>query len=249
MIGFVASRSSRNMRGAIVGFEKLRISKQLDRLQSVTDVLSPEFAVIFANLEQVEETAYAEIIRQRLAVIKKFAEITTSTATLEKVAQLYLFDNLWLLDPTWDRVTGRAEMERTLTKYLKSKCPDSSGARLDISYRASSGRHIVVELKKPMKRGLKADELWGQVNKYRQAIEAYYQKEEPNKPVPPLDIYLVVGQTPSGYDERMRRSLAEIDGKFIPYAQLINDARNAYQEYISASKTVGELEAILQELV
>ena len=48
-------------RSAIVSFEKLRITKQLDKLEQVTDILSPEFAAIFAGLEQVEETAYAEI--------------------------------------------------------------------------------------------------------------------------------------------------------------------------------------------
>ena len=111
-------------RGAIVGFEKLRLSKQLDRLAHVTDVLGPEFAAIFASLEQVEESAYAEITRQRLQVIRRFAEISGDAATLEKVAQKYLFEHLWLLDPTWDRVTGRAEMEKTLTVLYLEPCHD-----------------------------------------------------------------------------------------------------------------------------
>ena len=197
----------------------------------------------------MEEAAYADITRQRLAVIKKFADITNDTLTLERVAQKYLFDNLWLLDPTWDRTGGHAEMEKTLTKHLKKVVPDATGARVDISYRASSGRHVIVELKKPSKTSLKFGDLYDQVNKYRQAIEAYYRDKEPNKALPPLDIYLLVGKTPSGYDEKMRRSLAEVNGKFITYAQLINDAEATYQNYLSVSTKVGRLEGILQKLL
>jgi len=236
-------------RGAIVGFEKLRLTKQLDRLANVFDVLSPEFAAIFASLEQVEETAYAEITRQRLEVIKKFANIANDPGTLERVAQLYLFEHLWLLEPGWDRVTGRAEMELTLTEHLKKEQPDSTGARLDISYRASSGRHIVVELKKPTKTALNYIDLYTQVTKYKDAVEAYYRDKEPNKPVPPLDIYLLVAKTPVGFDESKRKSLAEVNGRLITYAQLINDAKNAYQHYLSVATKTGALEATLRKLL
>ncbi len=235
-------------RGAIIGFEKLRLNHQLDKLASVTDILGAEFAAIFASLDHVEESAYAEITRQRLEIIKKFAEIANNPATLEKVAQQYIFEHLWLLDPTWDRVTSRAEMEKTLTKYLKTEHPDSKGARLDITYRASSGRHVVVELKKPTKTSLRYYDLFEQVSKYKDAVESYYKLEEPNKPVPPLDIYLLVAQTPSGYDESKRKALAEVNGRFITYSQLINDAKNSYQTYLDVTNVTGPLETILKKL-
>ena len=235
-------------RGAIIGFEKLKLNKQLDKLESVTDILGAEFAAIFASLDHVEEAAYAEITRQRLAIIKKFADISNNSATLEKVAQQYLFDHLWLLDPTWDRVTSQVEMEKTLTAYLKEKNPDSTGARLDITYRASSGRHIVVELKKPTKTALSYYDLYEQVSKYKDAVESYYKKKEPNKPVPSLDIYLLVAQTPSGFDESKRQSLAAVNGRFITYSQLINDAKNSYQQYLNVTNITGPLETILKKL-
>lgn len=236
-------------RGAIVGFEKLRLSKQLDRLTKVSDVLGVEFAAIFASMQEVEETAYADITRQRLGVIKKFAEISGDPAALEKVAQQYLFNHLWLLDPGWDRVTGRAEMEKTLTAYLKANHPDSTGARLDISYRASSGRHIVVELKRPSKTSLRYIDLYEQAMKYKDAVESYYRAVEPNKTPPPLDIYLLVANAPSGFDESKRLSLAAINSRIITYSQLINDAKNSYQEYLDAAeKTTGRLETVLKDL-
>lgn len=235
-------------RGAIVGFERLRLRNQLAQLDVLTDVLSPEFAAIFAGLDSLEETAYAEITQQRLKIVEKFASIANNPATLEKVAQQYLFEHLWLLDPSWDRVTGRAEMELTLTKYIKQVVPDSSGARLDISYRASSTKHVVVELKKPSLTNLKFDKLFAQVNKYKKAVEQYYKKHEPSKPLPALDIYVLVAKTPVGFEESERRALAEVYGRIITYSQLINDAKNAYQEYLDAKTKVGTLSALLKKL-
>lgn len=235
-------------RGAIIGFEKLRIKQQLDRLSSITDVLGPEFAAIFGSLNDVEEAAYADITKQRLEIINKFKSIKDSPTELEKVAQTYLFDHLWLLDPSWDRVTGRAEMEVTLTKYIKQVNPDSTGARLDLSYRSSSGRHVVVELKKPSLTNLQFDELSKQARKYRLAVQEYYRDKLPNSDVPPLDIYLLVAKTPTGMDETDRRSMAEQRAKVITYQQLITDASNAYQSYLDVSGGTGQLEKILTKL-
>lgn len=235
-------------RGAIVAFEKLRVRKQLALLDNVVNVLSPEFAAIFASLDNLEEASYADITRQRLAVIERFAQIANNPAELEKVAQKYLFDHLWLLDPSWDRVSGRAAMEKTLTKYLKAKNPDSTGARLDISYRASSGRHIIVELKKPSLTSLKFTDLYEQVRKYKISIAEYYKKEEPNKDAPPIDIYVLIAKTPTDFAESDRVSLTAQSGRIITYSSLINDARNAYQEYLTAVDHISPLEKILQRL-
>jgi hypothetical protein len=235
-------------RGAIIGFEKLKLRKQLDRLSGITDVLSGEFALIFSSLNEVEEAAYSEITKQRLEVIKKFHDIAKDPDALEKVAQTYLFDHLWLLDPSWDRVTGRAEMEKTLTEFIKLRDPDSTGARLDITYRASSGRHVVIELKKPGKTSLKFIDLYEQVRKYKAAVEEYYQTKLPGHAQPPIDIYLLIAKTPIGFSESDRKSLAEQNGRIITYDQLINDAVNAYQSYRDAVKDTGRLEAILAKL-
>lgn len=235
-------------RGAIIGFEKLKLKKQLDKLAGVVDVLSPEFASIFSSLNDVEEAAYAEITRQRLEVIKKFKDIANDHAALEKVAQKYLFEHLWLLDPSWDRVSGRAEMEKTLTEHIKRVDPDSTGARLDITYRASSGRHIVVELKKPSITNLKYDDLFSQARKYKKAVEEYYRDKYPTQPVPPLDIYLLISKVPNGVGEEDRNALKAIDSQIITYESLINDAYNAYQSYIDVMKAIGPLESILSDI-
>lgn len=157
------------LRSTIIGFEKLRIRKRLDRLEHVADVLSPEFQAIFHDVDDIEATYYHDITSTRLKIIERFNEVVDSQA-LEKVAQEYLFNHLWLLDPTWDRVSGSEVMEQTLTGELKKIVPDAeTGARLDIAYRTSSGRHVIVELKRPGK-SVNVYRLMEQGDKYRGAM-------------------------------------------------------------------------------
>nr|GFD58516.1 hypothetical protein [Tanacetum cinerariifolium] len=82
--------------------------------------------------------------------------------------------------------------------------PDSTGARLDITYRASSGRHIVVELKRPKLISLDFMTLLTQARKYKNAVEEYYRVTYVGKPIPPLDIYILIGRAPAHYNESDR---------------------------------------------
>ena len=103
-----------------------------------------------------------------------------------------------------------------------------------------------IELKKPSKTSLNFTDLLAQVRKYKAAISAYYKTTEPNKPVPPLDIYVLVARQPGGDDaEADRQSLAAQNGILITYEQLINDSTNAYQEYLDTNKSTGKLASIL----
>lgn len=91
-----------------------------------------------------------KLIRERIEVIKVFQEITDDNA-LEKVIQTHLFNHLWLLDPSWERVNNTEFMETTVLKALNSEydnlSPEEKAGRLDIGYRQTAGKHIVIELK------------------------------------------------------------------------------------------------------
>ncbi|HEY4544273.1 MAG TPA: ATP-binding protein, partial [Tissierellaceae bacterium] len=123
----------------IIGYESLKLRGGLDRLEKITDVLSPEFQEVFMSFNYLESLAYANITKERLAIIEKFKDIIDDAATLEAVAQEYLFDNLWLLDPSWDRVSmNSTEMEVRLTNDLKDRTKLVNGdSRLDLTYQTS----------------------------------------------------------------------------------------------------------------
>lgn len=238
-------------RSAVVGFEKLRARNQLNALEKITDVLSPEFGAIFSALDDIEESYYLDIVRSRLEVISKFEEEIVDPGKQEKVAQKYLFDHLWLLDPSWDRISGSEEWERTLTGELKRSHPDSEeGARLDIAYRTTAGRHVIIELKRP---GLnvKADDLEMQGRKYVRGLTQYY-RENPhlggfNGRVPPIDVYFLISKAPQTDDEQ-DRALAAYNMRFMTYKSLINNAKMTYQAYLNIREKIGNLSQLLDKI-
>lgn len=236
-------------RSTIIGFEKLKAKKQLAKLETISSVTSPEFQAIFQSLDDMEETYYWDITNNRLHIIEKFQKIVDDKE-LEKVAQEYLFQHLWLLDPTWDRIKSPAIMEVTLTEYLKKKCPDSTGARLDIAYRNSAGRQIIIELKRPGKINIKFHDLLEQADKYNTAITEYL-KAHPDiysgSGLAPIDICLLLEEDIIK-EEKHRRMLNEAQARIITYSGLIHNAKRIYQEYLWAHQEASKIEQLVQKI-
>ncbi|WP_062354265.1 ATP-binding protein [Pseudoxanthomonas mexicana] len=241
------------VRSAIVGFEKLRIRKQLDRLEQIQDVMSVEFQKIFHNLDDIEASHYHQITRSRLQVIEKFEKEIVDPGALEKVAQNYLFEHLWLLDPTWGPVGESKVMEQTLTKELKQVAPDSeTGARLDIAYRTSTGRHVIVELKRPGLKSVEVEDLIKQGKKYKAAVTQYLR----NHPdianyqgrTPPIDVYFVTEELPRTSFGDALDDLRKQDMQAFTYKGMITNARRAYQEYLDKSPNVSSIEDIIRHI-
>ncbi|WP_298606887.1 ATP-binding protein [uncultured Thiothrix sp.] len=238
-------------RGLIIAFEKLKARQNLILLENITDVFSHKFQSIFANINDMEETYYWEITKYRMEVIDKFKKIIDTNA-LEKVAQTYLFEHLWLLDPTWDRVSD-IEMERVLTEELKKITPTAeSGARIDIAYRSSAGRQIIIELKRP---GLKINhyKLLEQVDKYRDAVSQYI-KENPttfnnyNGATLPFEICILLENDITQDNERMRVQLANSQARIITYKGLLTNAYRVYNDYIEANQKVSNINQLVEQI-
>lgn len=241
------------VRSAIIGFEKLRIRKQLDRLEKINDVMSPEFQKIFHNLDDIEASHYHQITRSRLQVIEKFEKEIVDPGALEKVAQTYLFEHLWLLDPTWGPVGDSKVMEQVLTKELKEVAPDAeTGARLDIAYRTSSGRHVIVELKRPGLKSVEVEDLIKQGKKYKAAVFQYLTKHPDmagyNGRNPPIDVYFVTEELPrTPYGDALD-DLRKQDMQAFTYKGMITNARRAYQEYLDKSPDASKIEDIIRHI-
>jgi hypothetical protein len=245
-----ARQKSTLYRAAVVGFEKLRAREQLHRLDGIDDVLSPEFADIFSTLSDLEETYYHDITRSRIEVIEQFQKISDDEA-LEKVAHRYLFNNLWLLDPTWGRVTGSEESEKLLTKYLKEIDPGTDeGARLDITFRTGAGKCVIVELKRPGKK-VSFDSLQAQGRRYRQAVIGWIKLHADafgfRGLAPPIDIFFLVTESPV-VSEDDYKALAAYNAQVLTYSGLIANAKNAYGEYLQAHSRTSRIDAILSKL-
>src|SRR5207249_1208895 len=118
---------------------------------------------------------------------------------LEKVIQKHLFDHLWMLDTSWERATdGVPVMEkRVLTAFdsiYDGLTPEEKESRLDIRYKVSSGKHIIIELKRAGK-VIHNTQILTQVQKYDSAISKILRDQAGTSPVvEPFEIIVVIGK-------------------------------------------------------
>ncbi|EKF9635386.1 ATP-binding protein, partial [Vibrio cholerae] len=231
------------LKNTVLAFEKLRIQKNLSKLDEISDVSSVMFRDVFATVNDIEESLYYEITSQRLSVVDKFQKITDDNE-LEKVVQEYLYDHLWLLDPSWERVSGSQEIERTLSAELKKIDPGAhTGARLDIEYKTISGKHIIIEMKKPDVYP-PINQLQEQGSKYVKAVRQWYKDHPDRCPVknqiPQIEIIFLLGKNHKHLDEYDREYheniLKALNAKIMTYGDLIIQTRQAYSEYIECQK-------------
>lgn len=186
-----------------------------------------------------------------MKVIDIFKSITNENE-LERVVQEYLYKHLWLLDPSWERSTGETFIEQTLTKELMKINPDSTtGARIDIAFKTISGKHIIIEMKRP-KVHPDIMSLVQQGKKYLDATTQWYRdnpKSCPGGNVPHIEIIFLLGRGYTDDDQNfLNNQLASIYGKIMTYSDLITQSHQAYQDYHNKSKEVAEIKRIIEEI-
>lgn len=226
---------------SILAFEKLRYSKHLS---AIDDINVENFEIIkdvFMGFDEIEATLYYQIIKERIEVIKKFQQITDDDMR-EKIIQEYLFDHLWLLDPSWERVEATEYMEKTVLTALQHEFDGLSkkerDSRLDLGYRKAAGKHIVIELKKAG-RIIKIEDVVKQINKYRSALTKVLT--DTNQENFSFEIIYVVGKpidNDNSLDNRnmVEKTIAPYNARIVFYTELIENAFKAYNEYLQANK-------------
>ena len=236
----------------VLAFEHLHHKEKLNELEQL-DIENLEIAVkLFSELDDIEASWYYQITEGRLDVIRKLSD-DIDEDVLEKIIQEHIYNHLWLLDPSWDRATETPTLEQSVTttfeKISDKLSEEEKKGRLDIRYKKTSGKHVIVELK----RGsvpVSSDSLSGQVYKYIRALRK--QLREANEDGAVEAICLVGKELSDGEDSESRqeieRSLAAKNIRVITYKQLIRDAEASYQHYLEKSKDIGRIRRLLDEI-
>ncbi|MFD3241044.1 ATP-binding protein [Rahnella perminowiae] len=239
------------LKNTVLAFEKLRIKDNLDALDNISNLSSESFKEVFASINDIEASMFYEIISQRLKVIDKFQKITDENQ-LEKAVQEYLYEHLWLLDPSWERSTGSTYIEQTLTKELKQIKPSAqSGARIDIAYKTVSGRHVIIEMKRPNVLPELMD-IVAQARKYVEATQQWYRVNPGNCPggkIPHIEVILLVGKGYLHEDQTfLVGQLSSINGKVMTYSDLITQSQQSYQEYHNKKQEAAKIIKIVEDI-
>lgn len=234
----------------ILAFERLRVREglaNLDKLHSATDL---RFAAIFNDLSDIEAVLYHDIATERVGVINAFAEVVDKHEK-EKVIQLYLFKNLWLLHPSWERATENPRMEQTVTrefdKITAKLSKEEKAARYDIKYKTAAGKHIIIELKKAeIKIG--TIQLVQQVKKYKDVLTKCLK--DGGEATPVIEVICLLGHRLEEYEdaEFVKDQLRSVNARVIPYDQLLKESFDAYSRYLAEQKKVAKLKQIIDEI-
>lgn len=230
----------------VLAFEGLRYRKNLDALQDLTVDNLKMFGKVFGEQDDLEATLYHQIITSRIEVVRTLQENVDDNVR-EKVVQQHVFNHLWLLDPAWERATQTQYMEQRVEKeFGKINARLSAAekkARIDIKYRKTGGRHVIIELKRA---GITTSgtKLLEQVTKYRNALDKLLDQDGRGNEV--VEIICIVGKPLSDWEtpdarRRVDQSLAAQDTRVVLYSELIENAYKAYQEYLDQRTHAGRV--------
>lgn len=235
----------------ILAFERLRVVDKLSELERLTGDNIQIFGNIFSEMQDIEATLYYDIASQRVEVINQLIK-KVSENEKESILQKHLFDNLWLLDPSWDRATaGTPHFEKTVRDEFESVSDklskEEKRGRIDIRYRSSTNKHIIIELKRYVA-GYKITTgvLLDQVHKYEKALRKCLNAIGTTNPA--IESICVVGKDALEDINETNSSLRSTNARVITYDQLITHAQSSYQDYLDKSTEVGKIRSLLEKL-
>ena len=238
----------------ILAFESLKLRGMLQRLDEVSTENLEVLNQVFIQLDDLEASAYYRIAKDRMQVIQKLAGLVEENAK-ERALQTLLYKHLWLLDPSWERATHTERMEQPISKALEEICStltdEQKQSRLDIYYRTTGNRHVIIELKRA-DRVLSSSDLYEQISKYYGAAEKVLAKA--NRGSEPLEVVCVVGRRPKDWNDsptgesRSRDALKALNARVVFYDELIENALQAYQDYVDSEQEAGRVYRLIQEI-
>ena len=238
----------------VLAFERLRYKENLSKLEDINPEDLESIDELFVDLNDLEATLYYQIVRQRIEAIEELDEAIGEDYK-EKVLQRHLFNNLWLLDPSWERATESQYKESRISSEFDDDLPDSvtnseERGRIDIKYRKTTGRHVIIELKRPG-RSVETSELMGQGDKYRRTLKKILKDRGVGHE--PVDVVFITGDEPTDwYDEDSTKekqdSLKSQNMRVLQYKELLNDAEDAYKQYLEKQEEVGEIAEIIDSI-
>ncbi|MBD5220771.1 MAG: ATP-binding protein [Bacteroidales bacterium] len=242
------------LRFGILAFERLKISEKLETLEN-EDLISNllKFGEVFADLQEIEATLYWEIANERIKVIRALSQSCDANAK-ERVLQQYIFDNLWLLNPSWERATrGSERLEQSVATEFdaitSNLSKEEQDGRLDIRYRNTSGRHVIIELKRYVPTyKVNLYKLREQVDRYRDALHKCLTTI--GKGDEPIDAICIIGKKVIP-EEMTSERIKDILGKSVRilfYDQIIEDAFNSYSDYLDSEKEVSRIQNLIDNI-
>lgn len=228
------------LKASILAFESYRRKEELDRLEDIKDESVGHILEIFKSIDDLELSYYGQIVKLRIGVIRTLKD-KLQRNDKELVLRDYIFDHLWLLDPAWERTKGSEHAETTVKKFLDENTQKLKGkekaARIDIGYRTTGGKHVIVELKRASV-AVPVDDLSKQIRTYRDGAKKLLEKTTYKDW--PIEIICLLGTPPPEWNQPgtgpdgVAKTLKTVDARIVFYDELLTNAESAYGDYLDA---------------
>jgi hypothetical protein len=243
------------LKASILAFESYRRKEELDRLENVKDESLEQILSIFQNIDDLELSYYGQIVKLRIQVIRTLQNKLKQNDK-ELVLRDYIFEHLWLLDPGWERAKGSEHAERQVNEFLKKNSKELKGAekrsRIDIGYRTTGGKHVIVELKRASI-AVPVDDLMKQIRKYRDGARRILEKTTFKSW--PIEIICLVGVPPPEWKDASGTgpkgvidSLNTVDARIVFYDELLTNAQQAYGDYLDEHVKLDKLWGVFEAI-
>lgn len=238
------------LRHAILGFERLRLrGDDPGKLAPALGQGVERLLEHLASRDDVEAALYRDIVTNRLEAINRLSELTDADA-LERLLQRFLFDHLWLLDPAWERAAGSEAMEERLRlrpEFKDDKETKDRYGRVDIRYTTVGGKHVLVELK----RASVLPNIFDLGKQGKDYVDALRDLVDPDgQGGTNVEVIFVLGRRPKADAETIRHVLSAVSpgSSIVTYEQLIVRAKQAYAEFLQASKEADVVARLVDSL-
>ncbi|QCH22640.1 ATP-binding protein [Mycobacteroides salmoniphilum] len=247
---------NRLFKSGIIAFQRIALREDLAELEQLSTLHSENILHALATLDDYESAMYLDLIRARVETVQSFKN-DVGINVLEKTLQDKLHQNLWLLDPAWDRIQQDVEMEERVfemaEKFGAARPDEDALKRIDLRYCNVQNRHVIIELKRPHIKP-DVDDLYDQGLMYVSALSKIL--EETGRSDEPYELIFIVGEKPTTKkvppaklsDDYSRTRLAEISGRVFRYQELIHKAEAQYNDYIQKNKDLNSLTQVLNSL-
>jgi hypothetical protein len=243
------------LKASILAFENYQRKEDLDRLDKIKDENLDQILDIFRSIDDLEASYYGQIVKGRVEVIETLQKKLDANEK-ETLLRDYIYEHLWLLDPSWERVKGAEHAETLINKFLKQNTqklrPAEKKARIDIGYRTASGKNVIVELKRASV-AVPIDDLTKQIRKYRDGAKRLLEKTGYRDW--PIDIICLVGKPPPEWNDASGTgrkgvidSLKTVDARIVFYDELLGNAQRAYADYLEAHAKLDRLWGVFEAI-
>ena len=239
---------------AVLAFEFFRWNEDIERLEAIDDENIEAVIDMFRELDGLETNLYGQIVEQRVAVIRTMQE-KVDRNDQEKVIQKYIFDHLWLLDPSWERVESSEFMEKRVGLLFDDindvLTNEEKAARLDIKYRKTAGKHVIIELKRP-ERSISVYDLGKQIQNYRSGMLKILEKRGAAVREP-VEFVCLLGKPPREWsDPEGQQTVEDVlqaqNARYVNYDELLANSYQAYRDYLEKARIVNKIGKIIKAI-